>query len=74
MNIKIISTSKDLRRVLNWASLWIYMIFHEGSKDPDRVVNKAQSIAMKMTQLHKAIDILDKLISQIMVEAVKAMI
>ena len=38
----------------------LYDISQRDLKDPDRIVNKAQSIAMRMTQLHKAIEILDK--------------
>ena len=58
---KLLSTSKDLMEGLKLGILMdLYDISQKDLKDPDRIVNKAQSIAMKMTQLHKAIDVLDK--------------
>ena len=58
---KLLSTSKDLMEGLKLGVLMdLYDISQKDIKDPDRVVNKARDIAMKMTQLHKAIDILDK--------------
>ena len=58
---KLLSTSKDLMEGLKLGVLMdLYDISQRDLKDPDRIVNKAQSIAMRMTQLHKAIEILDK--------------
>ena len=58
---KLLSTSKDLMEGLKLGVLMdLYEISQKDIKDPDRVVNKAQRIAMNMTQLHKAIEILDK--------------
>lgn len=58
---KLVSTSKDLMEGLKLGVLMnLYDISQKDLRDPDRIVNKARSIAITMTQLHKAIDILDK--------------
>ena len=58
---KLVSTSKDLMEGLKLGVLMdLYDISQKDLKDPDRIVNKARSIAINMTQLHKAIEILDK--------------